>query len=72
MERNTPIPFVIFEPSGCRGHVSPGKTIIEAAQDLGADIQNVCGGQAQCGKCKVRIINPETKTIRHQRKNCLQ
>ena len=83
MERNTPIPFVIFEPSGCRGHVSPGKTIIEAAQDLGADIQNVCGGQAQCGKCKVRIIKgvsgnqdnpPSTKrlsSVKENEKSCL-
>lgn len=56
MEKETPAPFVIFEPSGSRGHVSPGKSIMEAAQELGADIQNVCGSQAQCGKCKVRII----------------
>ena len=56
MVRETTTPLVIFEPSGRRGHVSAGKTIMEAVQDLGADIQNVCGGQAQCGKCKVRII----------------
>ncbi len=57
MKKETHAPFVIFEPSGRRGHVNPGKTIIEAAQDLGADIQNICGCQAQCGKCKVRIID---------------
>jgi len=56
MGKETTTPLVLFEPSGRRGHVSPGKSIIKAAQDLGADIQNVCGGQAQCGKCKVRII----------------
>ncbi|MDY6791835.1 MAG: ASKHA domain-containing protein [Thermodesulfobacteriota bacterium] len=56
MAEKTSMPLVIFEPSGRRGNVSAGKTIIEAAQDLGADIQNVCGSQAQCGKCKVRII----------------
>jgi len=56
MAEKTSIPLVIFEPSGRRGNVSAGRTIIEAAQDLGADIQNICGSQAQCGKCKVRII----------------
>jgi len=56
MEKEAPAPFVIFEPSGRRVHVSSGKSILEAAQELGADIQNVCGSQAQCGKCKVRII----------------
>ena len=48
--------FILFEPSGRRGHVSEGSSIMEAAQELGVDIQNVCGGQAQCGKCKVQII----------------
>jgi uncharacterized 2Fe-2S/4Fe-4S cluster protein (DUF4445 family) len=47
---------IVFEPSGRRGHVSEGKTILEAAQELGVDLQNVCGGQAQCGKCKVMIV----------------
>ena len=48
--------LIVFEPSGLRGHVSEGKTILEAAQELGVDLQNVCGGQAQCGKCKVMIV----------------
>jgi len=48
--------LVIFKPSGRRGHVSEGKTILEAAQELGVDLQNVCGGQAQCGKCKVMVV----------------
>jgi len=56
MAEKISMPLVIFEPSGRRGNVSTGKTIMGAAQDLGADIQNVCGSQAQCGKCKVRII----------------
>jgi len=47
---------IIFEPSGRSGYVSEGKTILEAAQELGVDLQNVCGGQAQCGKCKVMIV----------------
>ena len=47
---------IIFEPSGRRGLIEDGSTIMEAAQALGVDIQNVCGGQAQCGKCKVRVI----------------
>ncbi len=48
--------LVVFEPSGRRGRINEGKTILEAAQELGVDLQNVCGGQAQCGKCKVQII----------------
>jgi uncharacterized 2Fe-2S/4Fe-4S cluster protein (DUF4445 family) len=48
---------VIFQPSGKRGKVSPGKTIIDASRDLGAGIESVCGGGKNCGKCKVRIEN---------------
>jgi len=46
---------VIFQPSGRRGKVKKGLTIIEASQELGADIESLCGGKGLCGKCKVRI-----------------
>ena len=47
--------MVIFQPSGRRGHVQEGKTLLEAAQQLGVDIEAVCGGKKVCGKCKVRV-----------------
>ena len=47
--------LVIFEPSGRRGYIPQGKTIMEAAQELGVDLQSVCGGRAICGKCKVMV-----------------
>ncbi|HXY62147.1 MAG TPA: ASKHA domain-containing protein [Nitrospirota bacterium] len=46
---------VIFQPSGRRGEVEEGKTILEAAQSLGVDIEGLCGNKKVCGKCKVRI-----------------
>ncbi len=46
---------VIFQPSGRRGEIEEGKTILEAAQALGVDIEALCGGKKVCGKCKVRI-----------------
>src|SRR5512146_1307989 len=46
---------VIFQPSGRRGEVTEGKTILEAAQSLGVDIEALCGNKKVCGKCKVRI-----------------
>jgi uncharacterized 2Fe-2S/4Fe-4S cluster protein (DUF4445 family) len=46
---------VIFQPSGRRGEIQDGKTILEAARDLGVAMENVCGGKGICGKCKVRI-----------------
>ncbi len=46
---------VIFQPSGRRGEVEEGKTLLEAAQSLGVDIEALCGNKKVCGKCKVRI-----------------
>ncbi len=46
---------VIFQPSGSRGSIADGKTIMEAARKLGVDIESVCGGKGDCGKCQVRI-----------------
>jgi uncharacterized 2Fe-2S/4Fe-4S cluster protein (DUF4445 family) len=46
---------VIFQPSGKRGVVSKGKTIIDASRELGVEIESVCGGARNCGKCKVRM-----------------
>jgi uncharacterized 2Fe-2S/4Fe-4S cluster protein (DUF4445 family) len=46
---------VIFQPSGRRGEVEAGKTLLEAAQSLGVDIEALCGNKKVCGKCKVRI-----------------
>jgi uncharacterized 2Fe-2S/4Fe-4S cluster protein (DUF4445 family) len=46
---------VIFQPSGKRGAVPEGKTILEAAQALGVGIESLCGGKQTCGKCRIRV-----------------
>jgi uncharacterized 2Fe-2S/4Fe-4S cluster protein (DUF4445 family) len=46
---------VLFQPSGQRGWVDDGRTIMEAARDLGVDLQSLCGGIGICGKCMVVI-----------------
>jgi len=46
---------VIFQPSGRRGYVDQGKKLLEAARDLGVDIESICGGTQSCGKCRVKI-----------------
>jgi len=47
---------VIFQPSGRRGEVSKGKTIIEASRKLGVEIESLCGGVRNCGKCRVKLV----------------
>jgi uncharacterized 2Fe-2S/4Fe-4S cluster protein (DUF4445 family) len=46
---------VNFQPSGRRGEVEEGKSLLESAQKLGVDLESICGGKGTCGKCKVRV-----------------
>lgn len=50
-ERHT----VIFQPSGRRGDVPHGLTLLDAAQRLGVGIQNLCAGAQTCARCRVHI-----------------
>lgn len=45
--------LVVFTPSGRRGHFPKGTPILQAARELGVDIDSVCGGRGLCGRCQV-------------------
>ncbi len=47
---------VIFLPSGRRGEVPEGKTVLEASRELGVGIESLCGGIRSCGKCKIKWV----------------
>ena len=44
---------ILFMPSGLRGQVPVGTTVLQAAQRLGVDLESICGGQGKCRKCQV-------------------
>lgn len=46
---------VVFIPSGRRGQVEAGTTVLEAAHQLGAGIESICGGRMTCNKCLVQL-----------------
>ncbi len=46
---------VILQPSGRRGQVEEGKSVREAARELGVEIESICAENATCGKCAVLI-----------------
>jgi uncharacterized 2Fe-2S/4Fe-4S cluster protein (DUF4445 family) len=46
---------IIFQPSGRRGKVAEGKTLLEASYELGVEIEAPCGAHKVCGKCKVKV-----------------
>ncbi len=44
---------IVFTPSGKRGQVALGKSVLEAAQQLGVDLDTVCGGRGLCDRCQI-------------------
>ena len=46
-------PTVVFTPSGIRGTVTRGTSVLNAARSLGVDLDSVCGGRGICSKCQV-------------------
>lgn len=45
--------LVVFQPSGRQGQVPEGQTLLDAAREMGVEIESICGGQQTCGKCKI-------------------
>ncbi|MGV6813191.1 MAG: ASKHA domain-containing protein [Brevirhabdus sp.] len=45
--------LVIFTPSGKRGRVPIGTPVLQAARQLGVDLDSVCGGRGICSKCQI-------------------
>ena len=44
---------VVFTPSGRRGSFPLGTPVLDAARQLGVDVDSVCGGRGLCGRCQV-------------------
>ena len=47
------MPRVVFTPSGLGGQVASGTTVLQAARELGVDLDSVCGGRGICGRCQI-------------------
>ncbi|HSN73925.1 MAG TPA: ASKHA domain-containing protein [Anaerolineae bacterium] len=46
---------VIFQPAGRQGLVAAGTSLLDAARELGVEIESICGGRQTCAKCQVRV-----------------
>ena len=51
--------LVVFLPSGKRGRFPLGTPLLQAARELGVDIDSVCGGRGICGRCQVVVAAGE-------------
>jgi uncharacterized 2Fe-2S/4Fe-4S cluster protein (DUF4445 family) len=60
--------LLYFQPDGKHLANPIGRTLLEAAQELGVEISAVCGGVGTCGKCKVLVkdgaslLDPPTRS----------
>ena len=55
--------MVVFTPSGKRGSFAVGTSVLQAARELGVDLDSVCGGRGLCGRCQV--LCPEGEFSKH-------
>src|SRR3990172_5599768 len=42
-------------PSGRQGKVRRGANLLQAARELGVELESICGGRQTCGKCQVYV-----------------
>ncbi|MCB9993776.1 MAG: DUF4445 domain-containing protein [Hyphomicrobiaceae bacterium] len=50
---------VIFQPSGKRGTFAIGTPVLDAARELGVQIESICGGRGICGRCQIEVAEGE-------------
>jgi uncharacterized 2Fe-2S/4Fe-4S cluster protein (DUF4445 family) len=55
MPDTQPTHLIVFQPSGRQGYIAQGTTLLDAARQLGVDVDSICGGRQTCGKCKVLL-----------------
>ena len=48
--------LIQFSPSGKRGRFPVGTPVLQAARELGVDIDSICGGRACCARCQVELV----------------
>ena len=64
MSDNIQQAMVVFTPSGKRGSFAIGTSVLQAARELGVDLDSVCGGRGLCGRCQ--ILAPEGEFSKHK------
>jgi len=51
--------LVVFSPSGKRGRFPRGTPVLQAARELGVDLDSICGGRGRCARCQVEAVEGE-------------
>jgi len=59
-----------FEPIGRRVEITPGESLLEAAQSAGVDLVSICGGKGSCDGCRVRVMSGKLSSPTPEEKSC--
>ncbi len=54
-ETQSELVTIALMPSGRRGQVPRGTNLLEAARQLGVELESICAGRQTCGKCQVIV-----------------
>ncbi|MBN2046259.1 MAG: DUF4445 domain-containing protein [Anaerolineaceae bacterium] len=54
---------VEIQPIGLRIKIEEGKTFLTGAQEAGAGISALCGGEGWCGKCRINILSGDVSPM---------
>lgn len=60
---------VILQPIGRRIAVPERSTILDAARLAGVELVTICGGEGDCGTCKVRLVEGQLTAINLNEEN---
>jgi ferredoxin len=63
--------MVRFEPAGVTVAVSPGTSLFEAARRARVTMPSICGGQCDCGECRVLVLEGELTPVTKEEEHCL-
>jgi CDP-4-dehydro-6-deoxyglucose reductase len=54
---------VEFEPLGIRASCAEDSTLLAAAQRAGVGLNSICGGNATCRSCQVRVVSGRVSPV---------
>ena len=63
--------MIIFQSANITHFNKEQETVMESAQAAGVFLENICGGNGTCGKCKVKVIIGECNPVTEAEKKYL-
>jgi ferredoxin, 2Fe-2S len=63
--------LVRFEPTGATVEVLSGTSLFDAALKAGITMPAICGGQCDCGECRILVLDGELTPVTREEEHCL-